>query len=216
MPPTKAVKIERIIQRVGNAIHNPVSTVDTLYEAIRSVELAKIPIYKEDINKWVCTAIKNHRCDMILEILGQNQVHPLKMQTAVLKHFILKKRTYLRRFVASSAFQPDWPSHLPMLLKLDPEDPYVEKFFSLPRTGSLLNAIRPALSRTEIKTLVGLNPDLQTKMNRRRILMRFWLLTVKRNLPAWKASLYYPGSGPLYKKALASFKSDLPYFITCL
>jgi hypothetical protein len=94
----------------------------------------------------------------------------------------------------------------------------LEYFFSLPRTGHILTEIRKVVPLENYKfytSLAGKNPDLKKKQRLTKVLLRFWLLTVKRMIPRWKDSLYYPGSGALYLKAFTSFKKNLPFMLTC-
>ena len=203
------------MKRVANAINNPTSTLSNLAEALAGVQ--HVRIYQDEIDAWVQAALKNSRYDMVLEIFNRKQVSLVKSESAVLRHFIIKQPRYLKNFVASNRFHPDWPYHLDALVKIKQEDIHLlANLFALPRTGKLLLACDFLFSRSFFKALVHKNPDIQERIQRHKNLMRFWLLVVKRNLPAWRDSLYYPGSGSLYLKAYASFKSDLPCLLTCV
>jgi hypothetical protein len=215
MPPTKEVKDTRRVKRVANAINNPTSTLSNLAEALAGVK--HVRIYQDEIDAWVQAALKNGRYDMVLEIFNRKQVSLVRSESAVLRHFIIKQPRYLKNFVASNRFHPDWPYHLDALVKIKQEDIHLlANLFALPRTGKLLLACDFLFSRSFFKALFHKNPDIQERIQRQKLLMRFWLLVVKRNLPAWRDSLYYPGSGSLYLKAYASFKSDLPCLLTCV
>ena len=215
MPPTKEVQDNRRIKRVANAIHNPTSTLSNLADALDGVK--HVRVYLDDIDDWVQAALKNSRYDMVLEIFNKKQVTLVKSESAVLRLFIFKHQRYLKDFVASKQFHPDWPYHLDMLIKTKKEDiHHLEKFFALPRTGRLLLALKYLFPYKFFMALVHANPDIQRRITKAKVLLRFWLFVVKRNLPAWKDSLYYPGTGPLYLKAYASFKRDLPCLLTCV
>ena len=215
MPPTKEVKETRRVKRVANAINNPTSTLSNLAEALAGVK--HVRVYQDEIDAWVQAALKNGRYDMVLEIFNRKQVSLVRSESAVLRHFIIKQPRYLKNFVASNQFHPDGPYHLDALVKTKESDIHLlANLFALPRTGKLLLACDFLFSRAQFKALVHKNPDIQRRIQQQKILMRFWLLIVKRNLPAWRNSLYYPGSGPLYLKAYASFKSDLPCLLTCV
>ena len=202
------------MKRVANAINNPTSTLSNLAEALAGVQ--HVRIYQDEIDAWVQAALKNGRYDMVLEIFNRKQVSLVRSESAVLRHFIIKQPRYLKNFVASNRFHPDWPYHLDALVKIKQEDIHLlANLFALPRTGKLLLACDFLFSRSFFKALFHKNPDIQGRIQRHKILMRFWFL-VKRNLPAWRDSLYYPGSGSLYLKAYASFKSDLPCLLTCV
>ena len=212
--PTKETKDTRRVKRVTNAINNPVSTVDNLADALDGVK--HIRVYQDEIDAWVQKALSFQRYDMVLEIFNKNQVSLVKSESAVLRLFIFKHPRYLKQFVASKHFQPDWPYHLEMLVRTKEEDSHhLVKFFELPKTGKLLLACDFLFSPLSFKALIHKNPDIQQRIAKMKILLRFWFV-VKRNLPAWRDSLYYPGTGPLYLKAYASFKRDLPCLLTCV
>lgn len=212
--PTNETKDTRRVKRVMNAINNPVSTVDNLSDALDGVK--HIRVYQDEIDSWVQKALSFQRYDMVLEIFNKNQVLLVKSESAVLRLFIFKHQRYLKHFVASKQFQPNWPYHLDMLVRTKNEDiHYLTKFFELPKTGKLLLACNFLFSPVHFKGLVHKNPDIQQRIAKTKIITRFWFL-VKRNLPAWRDSLYYPGTGRLYIKAYASFKRDLPCLLTCV
>ena len=212
--PTNETKDTRRVKRVMNAINNPVSTVNNLADALDGVK--HIRVYQDEIDAWVQKALSYQRYDMVLEIFNKNQVSLVKSESAVLRLFIFKHQRYLKQFVASKQFQPDWPYHFDMLVRTKEEDiHHLAKFFELPKTGKLLLACDFLFSRSHFKVLVHKNPDIQQRIAKMKILLRFWFL-VKRNLPAWRDSLYYPGTGRLYLKAYASFKRDLPCLLTCI
>jgi hypothetical protein len=212
--PTNETKDTRRVKRVMNAINNPVSTVDNLADALDGVK--HIRVYQDEIDAWVQKALSYQRYDMVLEIFNKNQVSLVKSESAVLRLFIFKHQRYLKQFVASKHFQADWPYHLDMLVRTKDEDiHHLTKFFELPKTGKLLLACDFLFSRSHFKVLVHKNPDIQQHIAKMKVLLRFWFL-VKRNLPAWRNSLYYPGTGSLYLKAFASFKRNLPCLLTCV
>ena len=215
MPATKEIKDERRVKRVTNAINNPTSTLNNLQDALDDVK--RIRIFQDEIDAWINKALSNERYDMVLEILGRSQVSSKKAESAVLRTFIFKHTRYLAKFVASPAFHPDCAHHLDTLMKTKAEDvERLAKFFILPRTNELIVAMEFLFSRSFFRDLIHQNPDIKQRIQKQKILMRFWILVVKRNLPAWRNSLYYPGTGPLYLKAYASFKRDLPCLLTCV
>ena len=212
--PTNETKDTRRVKRVMNAINNPVSTVDNLADALDGVK--HIRVYQDEIDAWVQKALSYQRYDMVLEIFNKNQVSLVKSESAVLRLFIFKHQRYLKQFVASKHFQADWPYHLDMLVRTKNEDiHHLTKFFELPKTGKLLLVCDFLFSRSHFKALIHKNPDIQQRIAKIKIITRFWFL-VKRSLPAWRDSLYYPGTGRLYLKAYASFKRDLPCLLTCI
>lgn len=213
--PTKETKDERRIKRVTNAINNPTSTLGNLQDALDGVRHVKI--YQEEIDAWTKIALRNSRYDMVLEIFNKKQVSSKKAAAAVLRLFILRKPRYLKQFMESIHFIPDCPFVFEMLrLTTDKDIHLLKNFFSFPRTGNLLNKLRFLFSVEFNRLLRSHNPDIQQRIAKKKILLRFWLLVVKRNLPAWKDSLYYPGSGALYMKAFASYKRDLPCLLNCV
>ena len=216
MPPTKQTRDDRRVKRVTNAINNPTSSLLNLSEALDSVK--HIRVYQDEIDAWILKAIDLQRYDMILEILGRRSRIPLaKGESLVLHAFIFKHPRYLAKFVASPAFHPDRPNNFEILCKTKDEDVHLlAKLFEFPRTGNLLESMRWIFSWRLYQQIFHKNPDIQRRIQQQKMLLRFWLLVVKRNLPAWKDSLYYPGSGPLYLKAFASFKRDMPCLLTCV
>ena len=215
MPATKEIKDERRVKRITNAINNPTSTLNNLQDALDDAK--RIRIFQDEIDAWVNKALNYERYDMVLEILGRSQVAYKKSESAVLRTFIFKHPRYLAKFVASPAFHPGCAHHLETLMKTKAEDvERLAKFFILPRTSELLVAMEFLFSRSFFRDLIHQNPDIRQRIQKQKILMRFWLLIVKRNLPPWRNSLYYPGNGPLYLKAYASFKRDLPCLLTCV
>ena len=223
--PSKIVTEERIIKKVTNAINNPKSSLYNLQDALEQIRYKGVRVYGDEYDLWISKAILLHRYDMILEIFKINQNY-YKLETQVLRLFIFKKPRYLKQFVESNAFNSTNPSHAIMILgksdmivgKCD-KFKELEYFFSLPRTGHILTEIRKVIPLENYKfytSLAAKNPDLQRKQRLTKILLRFWLLTVKRILPRWKNSLYYPGSGALYLKAYTSFKRNLPFMLTCV
>jgi hypothetical protein len=214
--PSKIVKEERLIKKVTNAINNPTATLQVLKNALDDIKYARCPIYDEDIDLWISKAIALQRYDMILEIFGKD-IHYHQLESQVLKLFMFKKQRYLNMFVESDAFHPNLITHVTLLIKnMDKDISYFKRFFALKKTDYLLTSIRHAFRPSVYNQLMKSNPDLQKKAAARKILARFWLLTVKKILPRWKESLYYPGSGALYKKAYRHFKHDLPCLLTCI
>ena len=216
--PSKIVTEERLIKKVTNAINNPKSTLYNLQDALEQIRYKGVRVYEDEYDLWVSKAILLHRYDMILEIFKINQNY-YKLETQVLRLFIFKKPRYLKQFVESNAFSPTNPSHSIMVISKCYRLKELEYFFSLPRTGHILTEIRKVVPLENYKfytSLAGKNPDLQKRQRLTKILLRFWLLTVKRMIPRWKDSLYYPGSGALYLKAFTSFKKNLPFMLTCI
>jgi hypothetical protein len=223
--PSKIVTEERIIKKVTNAINNPKSSLYNLQDALEQIRYKGVRVYGDEYDLWISKAILLHRYDMILEIFKINQNY-YKLETQVLRLFIFKKPRYLKQFVESNAFVPTNPSHIIMILGksdmiIGKSDKFkeLEYFFSLPRTGHILTEIRKVVPLENYKFytfLAAKNPDLQKKQKLTKILLRFWLFTVKRMIPRWKDSLYYPGSGALYLKAYTSFKRNLPFMLTCI
>jgi len=216
--PSKIVTEERIIKKVTNAINNPKSSLYNLQDALEQIRYKGVRVYGDEYDLWISKAILLHRYDMILEIFKINQNY-YKLETQVLRLFIFKKPRYLKQFVESNAFVPTNPSHAIMIIGKSEKFKELEYFFSLPRTGHILTEIRKVIPLENYKFytfLASKNPDLQKKQKLTKVLLRFWLLTVKRMIPRWKDSLYYPGTGALYLKAYTSFKRNLPFMLTCI
>jgi len=223
--PSKIVTEERLIKKVTNAINNPKSTLYNLQDALEQIRYKGVRIYEDECDLWISKAILLHRYDMILEIFKINQNY-YKLETQVLRLFIFKKPRYLKQFVESTAFNSTNPFHAimvigksDMIIGKSDKSKELEYFFSLPKTGHILTEIRKVIPLESYKFytfLASKNPDLQKKKRLTKVLLRFWLLTVKRMIPRWKDSLYYPVTGSLYLKAYASFKRDFPFMLTCI
>jgi hypothetical protein len=216
--PSKIVTEERLIKKVTNAINNPKSSLYNLQDALEQIRYKGVRIYEDEYDIWIYKAILLHRYDMILEIFKINQNY-YKLETQVLRLFIFKKPRYLKQFVESTAFNPTNPSHSIVVISKSDKFKELEYFFSLPRTGHILTNLRQVVPLESYKFytfLASKNPDLQKKKRLTKVLLRFWLLTVKRMIPRWKDSLYYPVTGSLYLKAYASFKRDFPFMLTCI
>jgi hypothetical protein len=216
--PSKMVTEERLIKKVTNAINNPKSSIYNLQDALEQIRYKGVRVYEDEYDLWISKAILLHRYEMILEIFKITPNYH-KLQTQVLRLFIFKKPRYLKQFVDSNAFDPTNPSHSIMIIGKCDKFKELEYFFSLPRTGYILTEIRkviPLENYNFYTSLVKKNPDLRKKQKLTKVFLRFWLITVKRIIPRWKDSLYYPGSGALYLKAFSSFKRDMPCLLTCV
>ena len=216
--PSKMVTEERLIKKVTNAINNQKSSIYNLQDALEQIRYKGVRVYEDEYDLWISKAILLHRYEMILEIFKITPNY-YKLQTQVLRLFIFKKPRYLKQFVDSNAFDPTNPSHSIMVIGKCDKFKELEYFFSLPRTGHILTEIRKAVPLeyySYYTSLAKKNPDLRKKQKLTKVFLRFWLLTVKRIIPRWKDSLYYPGSGALYLKAFSSFKRDLPCLLTCV
>jgi hypothetical protein len=85
--------------------------------------------------------------------------------------------------------------------------PYIHLFFKQPKTASIILRLteNKLLTKKEQILYMNANPLLRKRKQQRKILLRFWLTTVKKNMLYWRESLYFPGTGALYKKAETSF-----------
>ena len=88
--------------------------------------------------------------------------------------------------------------------------PYIHLFFKQPKTASIILRLteKKLLRKNEQILYMNANPVLCKRKQQRKILLRFWLTTVKKNLLYWKESLYFPGTGALYKKAETAFLQE--------
>jgi hypothetical protein len=92
---------------------------------------------------------------------------------------------------------------------VDEELPGYEKtltlFFQQPNSWPVLQKL---LFQKYYMRFLRVNPVAKRRKHLTTVLLRFWLLTTKPLLRVWRESLYAPGTGALYMKALISFESD--------
>lgn len=211
MPPSREVRIERMVKRVDNAIHNPSVNYTGVCEAIEDLKANKIRFFHDDYTRWIQIAIqakseKKLRCLFTMKLTGLS---------SLFKH----NSESIPYYVSSDLFNPNqFYSHYihdeMIMRKLIANEhlPSIHLFFKQSKSYSiLLRLIEGGLMTKKEKNLyMSINPVFRRKKQARKTLLRFWFLTAKPAIRNLKESLYCPGTGALYKKAEASFYQTSP------
>ena len=207
MPVQDETFYKRMVKRVLNAIHNPASSARDVRDAIQELKHLPVILYKTDYDEWINEAIhvgSGSKLFVVLKALGKNCPDILTGLFNYSPHTI-------PRFVASRIFRPDTVDHEVITLWKDPKMSLViDLFFKQPRTASVILRLANNrwFSKAQQTHFMSINPVLEMRKKQRKILTRFWLLTFKKVLGMWRETLYVPGTGALYKKALTSFISN--------
>lgn len=216
MPISEAVRIERLVKRVDNAIHNPAMDYKTVREALDDLKCVIHPS-REDYNHWIRLAIEA-RSDKKICSLFCSRVSEITLSV------LFKYSPHnIPLYVNSKLFNPNLKYPLTTIYVYDDilcyqfagegaaaRLPYIHLFFKQPKTASIILRLteKKLLRKNEQILYMNANPVLCKRKQQRKILLRFWLTTVKKNLLYWKESLYFPGTGALYKKAETSFLQE--------
>ena len=216
MPISEAVRIERLVKRVDNAIHNPAMDYKTVREALDDLKCVIHPS-REDYNHWIRLAIEA-RSDKKICSLFCSRVSEITLSV------LFKYSPHnIPLYVNSKLFNPNLKYPLTKIYVYDDilcyqfagegaaaRLPYIHLFFKQPKTVSIILRLteKKLLRKNEQILYMNANPVLCKRKQQRKILLRFWLTTVKKNLLYWKESLYFPGTGALYKKAETSFLQE--------
>jgi hypothetical protein len=216
MPISEAVRIERLVKRVDNAIHNPAMDYKTVREALDDLKCVIHPS-REDYDHWIRLAIEA-RSDKKICSLFCSRISEIALS------ILFKYSPHnIPLYVNSKLFNPNLKYPLTTIYVYDDilcyqfagegaaaRLPYIHLFFKQPKTASIILRLteKKLLRKNEQILYMNANPLLRKRKQQRKILLRFWLTTVKNNLLHWKESLYFPGTGALYKKAEASFLQE--------
>jgi hypothetical protein len=216
MPISEAVRIERLVKRVDNAIHNPAMDYKTVREALDDLKCVIHPS-REDYDHWIRLAIEA-RSDKKICSLFCSRISEIALS------ILFKYSPHnIPLYVNSKLFNPNLKYPLTTIYVYDDilcyqfagegaaaRLPYIHLFFKQPKTASIIIRLteKKLLRKNEQILYMNANPLLCKRKQQRKILLRFWLTTVKNNLLHWKESLYFPGTGALYKKAEASFLQE--------
>jgi hypothetical protein len=203
MPPTRATQNERMVKRVDNAIHNSSVDYRSVKSALADLKAAGIPVYREDYDHWIRLAI-----DACNEIKLRCLFGSIK--TSSLAHLLKKSPAHIPLYVKSPMYRSHYEYHYHDIMEfVDEELPGYEKtltlFFQQQKSWPVLQKL---LFQKYYMRFLRVNPVAKKRKHLATVLLRFWLLTTKPLLRVWRESLYAPGTGALYLKALASFESD--------
>jgi len=216
MPPSQGVRIERMLKRVDNAIHNPTQSYEDVRDALVDLRAANIRPSKDEIDAWIQMAIESNNRKKLLCFLK----NPKRVDTC-LGIILVSYPQHIAQFVDSPIFSN---TSLDLGDVINLMQPFHEKQFDAPlkilfrqpkATKLCVDAcnyfIRKGWSwdKNYLTLLHTLNPVLRKRKLARKVLLRFWLLTTKPILRSWRESLYVPGTGAMYKKALASFTESV-------
>jgi hypothetical protein len=203
MPLTQAIQLERIVKRVDNAIHNPSINYKSVKDALIVMKTAGIRPFPEDYDRWIRLAIDASSEIKLRCLLGS-------IKTSSLAHLLKKSPAHIPLYMKSPMYDSNYEYHYHDIMEfVDEELPGYEKtltlFFQQPKSWSVLQKV---LFQKYYIQFLGVNPVAKRRKHLNKVLLRFWLLTTKPLLRIWRESLYVPGTGALYMKALASFESD--------
>jgi hypothetical protein len=217
MPLSQGVRIERMLKRVDNAIHNPTQSADDVREALFDLRAANIHPSRHETDTWIRMAIESNNSKKLLCFL--NLKFPARIDS-LLGAILVNHPQHIAQFIDSPLYtyhdERDWVwSDVVELLQPfhnRPFDVSLKILFRQPKATKLCvdacnRFVRKgwAWDKRYLTLLHTLNPVLRKRKMARKVLLRFWLLTTKPMLRSWRESLYVPGSGAIYKKALASF-----------
>ena len=218
MPVNDETLCKRMVSRVSNAIHNPASSGKDVKNAIVDLKHNNIIIYKADYDDWINEAIhvgSERKLMIVLMSMGPPDILSYTGMpfTDILSRLIKYSVHTIPRYIASRMFRIDH-EHIDITLTnlLSKKDIGLglNLVFRQPKMAStiLRFANNKWFTKNEQIEYMNINPVLYRKKQLRKILLRFWILTIKKVLGIWREALYMPGTGALYLKALNSFKSD--------
>ena len=216
MPVSEAVRIERLVKRVDNAIHNPAMDYKSVREALDDLKRVIHPS-RDDYNHWIRLAIEARSDTKICSLFGT------RISEIALSVLFKYSPHNIPLYVNSRLFNPNMKYPHTTIYVYDEilccefageggvgRLPYIHLFFKQPKTASIILRLteNKLLTKKEQILYMNANPVLRKRKQQRKILLRFWLTTVKKNMLYWRESLYFPGTGALYKKAETSFLQE--------
>lgn len=217
MPPSHALQIERMVKRVNNAIHNPSVDSRAVKEALTELKAVTQP-FQADYDHWIRLAIDANNDKKIYALFKITYINRLSYTHTSLNALFEHSPQNIPVYVKSRLFNPNQKSadnyyiydnlicyhlHAGILSS-------VHIFFKQPKSVSILMRLIEThnLTKKEQALYIDANPIMRRRKHLRKVLLRFWLLTTKPLLRDWREALYIPGTGALYKKALASFNGE--------
>lgn len=216
MPVSEAVRIERLVKRVDNAIHNPAMDYKSVREALDDLKRVIHPS-RDDYDHWIRLAIEARSDTKICSLFGT------RISEIALSVLFKYSPHNIPLYVNSRLFNPNMKYPHTTIYVYDEilccefageggvgRLPYIHLFFKQPKTASIILRLteNKLLTKKEQILYMNANPVLRKRKQQRKILLRFWLTTVKKNMLYWRESLYFPGTGALYKKAETSFLQE--------
>ena len=213
MPPSHALQIERMVKRVDNAIHNPSVDSRAVKEALTEMKAVTQP-FQADYDHWIRLAIEANNDKKIYALFKITYINRLSYTHTSLNALFEHSPQNIPVYVKSRLFNPNQKSvdtlicyHLVEAHKHPGILSSILLFFKQPKSVSILMRLIEThnLTKKEQALYIDANPIMRRRKHLRKVLLRFWLLTTKPLLRDWREALYVPGTGALYKKALASF-----------
>ena len=213
MPPTTATLDKRRVKRVESAIRNPAFTPSQVYSTIKDLKDMSLILYKQDYLDWIHLAIEVKDCRKLCAVFGYTKM--TSTPDAVCLRLLLEKAPSTIDAFVSSPLYRDKEIYDDVIMKCKMFTAAVDFFFRQPKAAPVLlrlcyEGYPPFFRKDDRKRYIAINPVLRRRAHLRKVLLRFWSLTVKKNLPLWRETLYFPGTGSLYLKALTSWNMQPP------
>lgn len=212
MPPTTATLDKRRVKRVESAIRNPAFTPSQVYSTIKDMQDTGLILYKQDYLDWIHLAIEVKDCHKLCAIFGYTK--RTSTPDAVCLRLLLEKAPSAIDAFVSSPLYHDKEQYDDVIMKCEMLTAAVDFFFRHPKAAPVLLRLSydtPVFFRKDDRRrYMALNPVLRRRAQLRKVLLRFWSITVKKNLPLWRETLYFPGTGAFYKQALTSWNMQPP------
>jgi hypothetical protein len=214
MSAKERLAIQRALQRVSNALNNPTTTELMWQDAWVGVK--GIVVLNEDIAVWWRIGLEKRRFDMLQTLVAGGAARPFKRtrtanETAVFARLLVeinkrsteRLRIMMREFLSVCRLNADMREML-----------YVNAFTTQLGCVFALRCAEPVIldlyqthGYKKTRDYFYINKGFRERRTARWRLIRFWLL-VKKVIVGWRETLYEPGTGALYKKALLSFTGD--------
>ena len=213
MSAKERLAIQRALQRVSNALNNPTTTESIWQDAWAGVK--GCGVLSEDIAVWWLIGLEKRRFDM-LQTLAAGHLCPFKRtrvanETAVFTLLVRRicewNTPMLRGFMLDLLRCCRFNDAMYELLYRNAEIPALQFIFALRCTEPVIMDLYYYNGYKRVRTLIAINKAFKERRTARWRLVRFWLL-VKKIMVGWRETLYEPGTGALYKKALLSFSQD--------
>lgn len=213
MPPTTATRDNRLVKRVESAIRNPAITPSQVHSAIKDLQDTGLLLYKEDYLDWIRLAIEVKDCRKLCAVFGYTK--RTSTPDAVCLRLLLEKAPSAIVTFVSSPLYRDKETYDDVIMRCEMFTAAVDLFFRHPKTAPVLLRLcyegHPTFfGKDKRRRFIALNPVLRRRAQLRKVLLRFWSITVKKNLPLWRETLYFPGTGAFYKQALTSWNMQPP------
>ena len=213
MSAKERLAIGRALQRVSNALNNPTTTEPMWQDAWAGVN--SIVLLNEDITVWWRIGLEKRRFDM-LQTLVAGKLRTFKRtrvanETAVftllVRRLCERSTPMLRGFMLNLLGCCRFNDAMHELLYTHADTPALQFMFALRCAEPAIMDLYNNYGYKRTRHLIAINKSFKERRAAYWRLVRFWLL-VKKIMVGWRETLYEPGTGALYKKALLSFSQD--------